>query len=295
MFPDPKKIFLSLLILMMVSILDAQEKFCFFQIRTDLTAQLPAPDARKKAMPQLFVEIGQNLEKNGISLNIPLIAFYGKNLLTEKKADQGFFLLYFHQLKAAQLRYLLKYKLLHPDWQYKEHNGMFHIDSPRLKFVLFQHKNADGFFAAPAYDLIAQAGAERMLKQIDFKSGNAASGVFYFSAESVQHPAMLDVRKAVFAVINGKNAKGEPTLRAVIELTGDTPERTRKIATDISLFLAGVYTNAEKEAAKTNRRLTDEERQAIICFFKSDKAILSISFNAEWTATFFQLFSKNLH
>lgn len=294
MFPDLKKTVLSLLVMTAIFLLDAQEKFCFFQIKTDLADQLPAPDARSKAMPPIFVEIGQNLKKNSITLSVPLIAFYGKNLLTEKKVEQSFFLLYFHQLKIPQLRYLLKYKLLHPDWRSREENGVFFIDAPQLKFVLFQHKKTDGIFAAPAYDLTAQASADHLLKQINFNSKNAISGTFYFPENSVQHPAMQGVRKAKFAIANGKNAKGESLLRAVIELTGTTPEQTQKTANDINQFLSTVYANAEKEAAKTNRKLTAEERNAISCFFKSDKTILSVTFNEEWTATFLTLFAENL-
>lgn len=294
MFPDLKKIAISLLVMTAVFLLRAQESSCFFQIRTDLTAQLPAPEARQKALPRLFVEIGQNLKKNGITLDLPLIAFSGKNLLTEKKVEQGLFLLYFHNLKIGQLRYLLKYNLLHPNWKYREQNGVFFVEAPDLKFVLFQHKNTNGFFASPAYDLMAQTGAEQILKQIDLNSKSAISGTFFFSPDTVLHPAMQNVRKADFSISGGKNKKAEPLLLATIELTGQTSGQTKKIADDINRFLAAVYINAEKEAAKTNRRLTDEERKAISCLFKYDKAVLSVSFNAEWTTTFLHLFSENL-
>lgn len=298
MSPDLKKIFFLLLTAMVIvfsgGLLPAQEKYSFFQIRTDLLARLPAAEARQKILPPLFAGIRKNLKNGGVAPDVPLIAFYGKNLITEKNAEKSFFVLYFHRLKTAQLRYLLKYGLLHPDWKYREQDGVFHIEASSLKFVLFQHKNADGFFAAPAYGIQAQAGAELLLKKINFNSANAVSGTFYFPANAVLHPAMQAVRTAKFAVTGGKNTKGETVLRALIELTGSTPEQTKKIADDMSSFFAGIYANAEKEAAKTNRKLTAEDRNALYCFFKSEKAYLFVTFNEEWATTFLTLFSENL-
>ena len=43
-------------------LLPAQEKYSFFQIRTDLLARLPAAEARQKILPPLFAGIRKNLK-----------------------------------------------------------------------------------------------------------------------------------------------------------------------------------------------------------------------------------------
>lgn len=176
--------------------------------------------------PELASEAENKLKRRGLELSIDCFS-----LLTEG----DLFDLQLQGITEAQLEYLLRQKMIHPDWTYQKENGVYRISGGKENELTIQPLQNGLRFTN---------GTIRQKVLLNFKRQNRAiiQGVLLCSPEKDQHPALTDVRLIYFYL---NRVDGKIVLDLFIR--GKDQEADKRIAADLNLYFAKLYANAAQE------------------------------------------------
>lgn len=199
------------------------------QIDTQQAKTLPGwNELQQHLFPELAVKTEKKLAAQNIDPEITGFTF----ILEGDTFDM--------QLKGPttdKLEYLLKHKMIHPDWQYRKENGVFHISGKDVPEMTI---------SATETGLRFTNGKIKQKSLLNFQNQKnmIIQGLLLCTDRKDLNPALTDVKLIyIYLYKSGSNIITDLYIR------GNDKAADKRILRDLNVYFATVYANASKDIA----------------------------------------------
>lgn len=184
-------------------------------------------ELRQHLYPDLAAEAENNLAGKGIKLALTDFSFL---------LEGDTFSMHLKGVSGLQLEYLLKQKMIHPDWSYRKENGIYHISG----------KDGDGISIRETEGGLQFAnGTIKQKTLLNFKRQNSMiiQGVFLCEDKQDLNPALEDVSLIyLYLFQSGKNIITDLYIR------GRDKAADKQILQDLNRYFSQIYARAAKDS-----------------------------------------------
>lgn len=216
-----------LLILFFTACFSVKAFDAFIHIDTQRTKDLPGwQQLQQHLYPDLAAKTEEKLKNRGIDLGITGFSFM---------LEGDVFDMHLEGPTEKQLEFLLKNKMINPDWQYRKENGVFHITGSEDAGMTIRKTETGLRFTN---------GTIKQKSLLNFKrqKNMIIQGLLLCTDRKDLNPALTDVKLIyIYLYRRGSNIVTDLYIR------GNDKAADQRILKDLNIYFAKIYANAAKD------------------------------------------------